>query len=113
MTVGMVRGMAVGLLKLSLEEFYGMRPAELFEALWAYRQERDADRRHIGELVRGATARLININLERSRQITDLASFWPMPWDEPEDDDEEENRLRGLSEEERAEEIKKFMERWQ
>ena len=36
-----------------------------------------------------------------------------MPWDEPEDDDEEENRLRGLSEEERAEEIKKFMERWQ
>ena len=113
MTVGMVRGMAVGLLKLSLEEFYGLRPAELFEALWAYRQERDADRRHIGELVRGATARLINVNLERSRQITDLVSFWPMPWDDPEGDDEEENRLRGLSEEERAEEIKKFMERWQ
>ena len=113
MTVGMVRGMAVGLLKLSLEELYGMRPAELFEALWAYRQERDADRRHIGELVRGATARLININLEPCKQITDLLSFWPMPWDEPEDDDEEENRLRGLSEDERAEEIKKFMERWQ
>lgn len=113
MTVGMVRGMAVGLLRMSLEEFYGLRPAELFEALWAYRQERDADRRHIGELVRGATARLININLERCKQITDLAAFWPMPWDEPEDDDEEENRLRGLSEEERAEEIRKFMERWQ
>ena len=113
MTVGMVRGMAVGLLRMSLEEFYGMRPAELFEALWAYRQERDADRRHIGELVRGATARLININLEPCKQITDLLSFWPMPGDEPEDDDEEENRLRGLSEEERAEEIKKFMERWQ
>ena len=113
MTVGMVRGMAVGLLKLSLEEFYGMRPAELFEALWAYRQERDADRRHIGELVRGATARLININLEPCKQITDMLSFWPMPWDEPEDDDEEESRLRGLSEDERAEEIKKFMERWQ
>ena len=90
-----------------------MRPAELFEALWAYRQERDADRRHIGELVRGATARLINLNLEPCKQITDLVSFWPMPWDEPEDDYEEENRLRGLSEEERAEEIKKFMERWQ
>ena len=113
MTVGMVRGMAVGLLRMSLEEFYGMRPAELFEALWAYRQERDADRRHIGELVRGATARLININLERCKQITDLVSLWPRAWDEPEDDDEEESRLRGLSEEERAEEIKKFMERWQ
>lgn len=90
-----------------------MRMGEFWEAIDAYWEEKAADRRHIGELVRGAALRLFNIQLKRKDQITNPAKFWRMPWDEDQvaAEAEEIKRLNALSDEERQEEINKFYQR--
>lgn len=111
LTIGQVRGWAFGLLKLSRKDFYEMRVGEFFEALLAFREEKEADRRHLGELVRGATLRLINIQLRPKDRMKDPAKFWEMPWDETDDENQEEiERLNSLTDEERTAEAKKFLE---
>lgn len=91
-----------------------MRVGEFFEALIAYRQEKSDDRRHMGELVRGATLRLFNLQLKPADRIKDPVKFWHMPWDEVSEDgminNEEIHRLNHLTEEEMMEEANKFME---
>ena len=109
MTFGQVRGWAFGLLHIPRSEFYLRRPGEFWEALEAHIQEKDADRRHIGELVRGATMLLFNLQLKKSDRISDPVKFWPMPWDHTEED--EVRRLNSLSDEERQKELTKFLER--
>jgi hypothetical protein len=93
------------LLHLSPDEFYGMRVGEFWEALKAYREEKDADRRHMGELIRGAALRLFNLQLKKGSQILDPAKFWPMPWDEERVGDDERivQELDKLSDEQRTE----------
>jgi len=77
----MVRGWAIGLLHMDRREFGETRVGEFYEAMWAYRQQVEADRRHVGELIRGATVRLFNTQVERRYRMAEVEKFWPMPWD--------------------------------
>ena len=85
-----------------------MRPGEFWEAMNAYNAETSAERQHLGELVRGATLRLWNLQVEKKDRIFDARKFWSMPWDEPDDSDSEIKRLASLNEEETRKEVEKF-----
>lgn len=108
-----MRGWAFGVLGLSRKEFYEMRPGEFWEALSAHNEEVLADRRHIGELVRGATIRLFNLQVAQKHRMKDPTKFWPMPWDEQKEvgDQAEIRRLDSLDEAGRQEEVNKFLSR--
>lgn len=67
---------------LQRREFYEMPVGEFLEALAAYRRKEAAERRHTGELARGAALRLFNIQLRRKDQIRKPSDFWAMPWDD-------------------------------
>ncbi len=84
-----------------------MRPGEFWEALNAYNIEVTAERKHIGELARGATLRLWNLQVAKKDRIADVRKFWPMPWDNLEDDSEI-RRLANLSEDEARVEAERF-----
>lgn len=86
-----------------------MRLDEFWEAMDAHNQEKEADRRHIGELVRGATLRLFNLQIAKKDRIADPAKFWRMPWDEITTKDEELERFEAMTDEERAENAKEFL----
>ena len=102
MSMGDIRGLAVGVLGMRISDFYDMPVGVFWEALEAHYKEVEAERRHVGELVRGAALRLFNINLKKSDQIRDPRKFWPMPWDDVvEDGDEAVRELESLSDEER------------
>lgn len=98
---------------MSPAAFYEMRVGEFFEALMAYRREKEGDRMHAGELARGAALRLFNIQLKRGSQIKDPRDFWPMPWDEDKDEKEREvlKELNNLSDEERTAKANALLER--
>lgn len=85
-----------------------MRPGEFWEALDAHNKEKEADRRHTGELARGAALRLFNIQVTPKSRISDVTQFWPMPWDEIKVDEEME-RLEALSDSEKAEAVQEFL----
>lgn len=80
-----MRGWALGLLGMSRDEFYLTRPGEFWEALSAFRREKDDDRRHLGELARGISIRSYNLQVAKRYRKTDPASYWPMPWDDETD----------------------------
>lgn len=108
-----MRGWAFGVLGLSRKEFYEMRPGEFWEALSAHNEEVLAGRRHIGELVRGATLRLFNTQVAKKSVERNLAKFWPMPWDDQNavGEQAEIRRLENLDEAGRQEEVNKFLSR--
>lgn len=85
-----------------------MRPGEFWEALNAYNEEVIAQRKHLGELIRGATLRLWNTQVSKGHRIDDVKKFWRMPWDEDQEVNEMK-RLQSLSESERNEEVQKFL----
>lgn len=88
-----------------------MRLDEFWEAMDAHNQEKEADRRHIGELVRGATLRLFNLQVAKKDRYIDPAKFWRMPWDEFTAVDEELERFEAMTDEERAENAKDFLKK--
>lgn len=88
-----------------------MRPGEFWEALNAYQEGVSADRRHLGELVRGATLRLFNLQVDKRYRITDPSKFWKMPWDEDDVNQGEIKRLGDLDEAGRQAEVDKFFAR--
>lgn len=90
-----------------------MRIGEFFEALKAYRDEKDADRRHAGELARGAALRLFNLQLRKGSQILDPSKFWPMPWDKAEVSEDQEivEQLDKLTDEERMDKALELLTR--
>ena len=102
MSLGDIRGIALGVLGMTLPDFYAMPVGVFWEALGAHYKEVEAERRHIGELVRGAALRLFNINLKRTDQIRDPRKFWAMPWDEPSGEDEQVEALEKMTDEQRA-----------
>ena len=110
-----MRGWAFGLLHLTRDTFYAMRPGEFWEAMSAFREDEEQGRVHIGELVRGAALRLFNLQLRRQDRITDPRKFWRMPWDEDPTSAEQEEiqRLDALSDEERNAEAQKFLSKIQ
>lgn len=87
-----------------------MRVGEFWEAMHAHNKEKEADRRHAGELARGIALRLFNIQLKPESRISDASRFWPMPWDEIIVDEEME-RLEAMPDEEKAEKVQDFLKR--
>lgn len=87
-----------------------MRPGEFWEAMDAHSKEKEADRRHMGELARGASLRIFNALVSASSRITEPEQFWRMPWDEVKIDEGMEY-LQSLTQEERAEEAREFIKK--
>ena len=112
MSIGDIRGLALGVLKMRRSDFYDMPVGEFWEAVAAHYREVEADRRHVGELVRGAALRLFNINLKRSDQIKDPRKFWPMPWDdEVQQADEVTRSLEAMTDEQRTASAKALLKK--
>ena len=92
-----------------------MLPSEFYEALNAHSKEVDAERRHVGELVRGAALRLFNIQLSKKDQIKDPRDFWMMPWDEEKkseiENQKELERLDHLSDTDRHQTAQAFLKK--
>ena len=76
----------------------------------AHSKEKEADRRHAGELARGASLRIFNALVTAKSRITDPAEFWRMPWDDVKIDEGLEY-LQSLTQEERAEKAQEFINR--
>ena len=112
MSMGDIRGLALGVLGMRRSDFYDMPVGEFWEAVEAHYREVEADRRHVGELVRGAALRLFNINLKKSDQIRDPRKFWPMPWDdEVQQADEVIRELDAMTDEQRTASAKALLEK--
>lgn len=92
-------------------DFYAMPVGEFWEALGAHQREVEAERRHIGELVRGAALRLFNINLKKTDQIRDPRKFWEMPWDEPSGEEEQTRALEQMTDEERTASVRSLLQK--
>lgn len=88
-----------------------MPVGEFWEALGAHQREVEAERRHIGELVRGAALRLFNINLKKTDQIRDPRKFWEMPWDEPSGEEEQTRALEQMTDEERTASVRSLLQK--
>lgn len=86
-----------------------MTAGEFWEAWKAYQDEKMADRRHMGELARGMTARILNPFCKGA--IKDVQRFWPMPWDEGKASDAETRRINSLPQEEKQLMAREFLER--
>ena len=86
-----------------------MRPGEYWEAISMWSQDTGADRRHIGELVRGAAFNLWNLQVDKNHRFKDPAKWWPMPWDKKQTDDVGK-RLDNMTDEERDEAARRFLE---
>ena len=88
-----------------------MRPGVFWEAIVAWQADKEADRRHVAEVIRGVGVRLFNIQLKPKDQIRDVRKFLPFPWDDEEPSNEEADRLAALSKEDQAAEARAFLER--
>lgn len=110
MYIGTLRGWAIAYLHLTPLQFYSLRVGEFWEAMDAYWTEKGADRKHLGELVRGAAVRLFNTQVKTP--VRNLGKFWPMPWDDTAEAEAGElRRLNSLTPEERQKEIDLFLSR--
>ena len=85
-----------------------MTQAEFWEAMKAYRDEKTADRRHLGELTRGLAARVVNLFVKKP--VKKVEDFWPMPWDEKNTADDIAAGLKAMSREERLALARQYIE---
>ena len=53
--------------------------------------------------------RLFNIQLDKKDRISKLRDFWSMPWDEESEEDTIVEQLNALSDEERDQKAREFM----
>jgi len=90
-----------------------MRQGWFWEAMRAYQEDKESDRRHVGELIRGATLRLFNLQVRAQDRLREPSKFWPMPWDERTEDvnAEEIRKLASMTDEERTQNAMNFMDR--
>lgn len=88
-----------------------MRMGEFWEAMDAHNKEKEADRRHIGELVRGATLRLYNTQVMKCDRIADPVKFWRMPWDDITTADEELKDFESMTDEQKAASSRNFIKK--
>lgn len=77
----------------------------------AWQADKEADRRHIAEVVRAVGVRLFNVQLAEKDQLKDARDFLPLPWDEEDTAPGEVRRLENLSMEDRAKEAKDLLKR--
>ncbi|MBR4133105.1 MAG: hypothetical protein IKU04_01080 [Bacteroidales bacterium] len=96
---------------MTREDFYSMRMGEFFEAMDAFRNEAEGGRIHMGNLVRGLCIRVVNLFVAKKDRVNDERKFWPMPWDEPDEDDAVvvAKKLSKMSNEERQAKINDFL----
>lgn len=87
MTIGQARGWAIARLGLDRESFGLLRLGEFWEAMFAWNEDRMADRRHTAEVVRAVGLRLFNIQLAKGKSLNPH-EFLPFPWDEEEAPDD-------------------------
>jgi len=107
LTIGDVRGWAIARLGLTLEAFGLLRQGEFWEAMFAWNEDRIADRKHTAEVVRAVGLRLFNIQLAKGKTVTPH-EFLPYPWDEEEKPDD--GGLSGMTPEERKASLEKLKE---
>ena len=88
-----------------------MRPGEFWEAMMAWQADKEADRRHVAEVIRGVGVRLFNIQLKAKDQIKDVRKFLPLPWDDKDHETGEIDRLNNLSIADKAAEAQALLER--
>jgi len=88
-----------------------MRPGEFWEAMKVWQADKEADRRHVAEVIRGVGIRLFNIQLKKQDQIRDIRKFLPLPWDDKDHENGEIDRLNNLSTADKAAEAQALLER--
>lgn len=88
-----------------------MRPGEFWEAMNVWQADKEADRRHVAEVIRGVGVRLFNIQLKPKDQIRDIRKFLPLPWDDKDNETGEIDRLNNLSIADKAAEAQALLER--
>lgn len=100
-----MKGWAYSLLHLSPDSFGRLTIPEFWAAMESHAEEKAADRKHIAELVRGATMRLWNLQVDAKFKCDDPAKFWEMPYDEK----EPVTNMNDLSQEERDRMAREFV----
>lgn len=88
-----------------------MRPGEFWEAMKVWQADKEADRRHVAEVIRGVGIRLFNIQLKKQDQIRDIRKFLPLPWDDKDHETGEIDRLNNLSIADKSAEAQALLER--
>ena len=96
---------------ISRDDFYHMTPGEFWEALHAYREEVEANRRHLGELTRGLAVRIVNLFIKKESRYSEASKLWPMPWDTTDNLTDTVRELSALSDEERTEMANNFLKK--
>lgn len=76
-----------------------------------WQADKEADRRHVAEVIRGVGVRLFNIQLKPKDQIRDIRKFLPLPWDDKDNETGEIDRLNNLSIADKAAEAQALLER--
>ena len=76
-----------------------------------WQADKEADRRHVAEVIRGVGVRLFNIQLKQKDQIRDIRKFLPLPWDDKDNEAGEIDRLNNLSIADKAAEAQALLER--
>ena len=104
-----LRAWAIALLHLGIDDFERMRLGDLLDAMKVWQEDKMAERQHIGELIRGATLRLFNLQLKPKDRVSDPVKFWKMPWDA--DPDEVSKEVASWTQEERDRKAKEFLSR--
>lgn len=96
---------------MTREDFYEMRMGEFWEAMDAFRKEAESGRIHMGNLVRGLCVRIVNLFVSKKDKVKDVCEYWPMPWDEPDEDDAQAvaRKLSRLSPEEQQAKVNEFL----
>lgn len=108
-TIRQMRGWAISFLHLSVDQFGLLYISDFWAAMDAYAEEKQRDRQHIAELVRGATLRLWNLQVDKKYRISNPSEFWMMPYDDLREEDEVQY-LNSCSDEERSRLAKEFMD---
>ena len=94
----------MALLGLTVEAFGLLRQGEYWEAMTAWIEDRNAERHHIAEVIRGTGLQIFNLLLPKG-SIVKAHDFLPFSWD-PEEDD---GGLSQMSDAEKKESIDELM----
>lgn len=104
MTIGRVRGWALSRLGLGPESFGLLRQGEYWEAMLVWIEDRNAERRHEAEVIRGGCLRLFNLLADGNNLKPN--EFMPFPWDEESHDP---GALENMTEEEKKASLDELM----
>ena len=74
-------------LGLDPESFGLLRQGEYWEAMMVWIEDRNAERRHEAEVLRGVGIRLFNLQLAKGKSVKPH-EFMPFPWDPEEQPDD-------------------------